>query len=128
MLLPATERPLSASARTQPLPVEIVADQAPVICLPDGVDSADTAPARKHLVEQLHHSDLVRHGDDDAVEIAQVAECRQDGGEILRDDMNGHKHRLGATPTKSRIEQAGRSDLCDGIADDRKQPCLSGEG
>ena len=107
--------------------IEIAADPAPVGLGPDRVDGADLLPVRLDGVEEIENRDLVRHRDDDAVEVADGAEADEQIREVLRRDVHREQHSLRPEPPEGGVERAGRADLGDGIADDRIEPRFAGE-
>ena len=65
---------------------------------------------------------LRRHGDDDAVEVANALRRSHERIEVIGRDVDGDADGIGLAGGKFRRESGGRFGLADGIADDDVKP------
>jgi hypothetical protein len=105
------------------------------VAFPFAVFGAAHAVDRAHLlrggqqpVDEFRHRDLVRHRDDDAVQIADGLESRDRRCERSRGNPHRHEHGIDAHAPKDVVEHERRACLRDGIADDGEKARIAGDG
>ncbi len=86
------------------------------------IDSAENARALGRLVAMGERRKLVRHRDDDAVDVAHLFRRRHDGVEVRGRDMQGHADRVDLARLKFARQAGRRLRLRDRIADDQVKP------
>ncbi len=95
--------------------VGVVTEQR-ATAIDDRVDRTGSSRGRRHLVEQAHHRDLVRHGDAGA-EDPRVAQGLHTAREVSRQRVPAFIDRRDAKLIQRRLVQSGREGMRDGIAD-----------
>ena len=104
-------------AANEALAVEHVADQPPVFGAAHRVARARHLDRRRNLVEQGDDRDLVRHGDERAVEVGEPADLGECAAEILPPDTHRNDGGVEFTPLEPRIVDHRRLEGRRRIAD-----------
>ena len=89
-LLPLSEPPLCATPRTKPSPSNMSPISRPSVVAAHRVARARDLHRGRDLVEEGDDRDLVRHGDQRAVEIGEAADFRKGAAEVLAPDAERH--------------------------------------
>ena len=92
------------------------------------VDAAEHAGALRDLVAMAQRCELVRDGDDDAVEVADALCRSHEGVEVVGRDVNGNADGIDLAGGELGGEPGRRLGLADGIADDDVEPGFAAEG
>ena len=92
------------------------------------VDGAEKARALGRLVAMAKRGEFMRHGDDDAVDVAHAFGGTDEGLEIRRRHMGGHADRVDVAGGELPGEAGRRARLTDRIADDEMKARVAVEG
>lgn len=117
---------LALEAAHETFAVEHVADQLAVGAELDGVAGAGDAGVGGDLVQQVHGRDLVRHGDEGAVDIGQAEEQPDEGGVIFRPAAHGHDDGVDALFLEIGVVDQRRLEAFRRVAEMGDQLCGAG--
>ena len=91
--------------------------KAPVVVAPDHVRRADPPRDRRQFVDSTRRLDLVRHGGDETVEVADRPHGLEPAREGAIGDLHRDQHGGDARLAEQRVEDAGGAHLDNRVAD-----------
>ena len=105
--------------------IEHVADRAPVRLEAHRVDRADQPAVGAELIAEPGHRLLVRDGQQQAAQVAELLQPRHHLGQILGQDVQGNEGGIQAMGVERRVEELGRPDMRDRMREDRVEMRLA---
>ena len=118
---------LAQHAAHEALAVEHVADEPALGVEADGVARAGHLGGLRHLVEEADGGDLVRHGDEGAVDVGEAEEEGEEGGVVLGGDAHGDHDGVDAVLGEIGVVDHRRAEGFGRVAEVGDEPGLAGD-
>ena len=118
---------LAQHAAHEAFAIEHVADEPAVGRAAHRVAGAGDLHRRRHLVEQAHRGDLVRHGDQGAGDVAEREHRSEKYREVLRLATHGYDHRIHAGLFEPGVVDHRRLEAVRGKADVGDEGSVAGD-